>query len=528
MTNDILDRIKIKFYCQCGDFFICSPKYAGRKIRCPSCKDFYIVPGLAQKGSDSEDYKEIELTSSKKQENRPDNNFNDYSVDNDFFDAIQTNNLSEKKSQIDFSKEIQKLDNSEEHSEQSETVQKIAKDVNDSWDSSLFITDDSNDKSQKNSVKTPNSVTRKTLYCPNPISSLRRFTYKTSKTLNNYRIINVLAEGGMGSVCLARDDNMERTVAVKEIKKARRNDLEYQKRLIVEAKITGSLDHPGIVPVYSLEFDEQGSPFYIMRKIDGKTFDNVIQEYHRNKRPLKMLKELLRHFIAVCQTITYSHSINVIHRDLKPSNLMIGRYGATFVMDWGIAKRYQAKSSKHKTDSLNQTSAFDSSGESDLSHFSVEWLKTDSSVNNSSYATNEEEDQEDEEKLQLTQLNARLGTRWYRDPDYLRTGTSHPYNDIYALGVILYMILTGKLPYAESGMNEKTALLMGSPKRPIDLNHSIPKPLSTICMKAIAQKPEERYSSAERLADDIQRWLENEPVSVYRYSFWERLFKKFQ
>ena len=306
------------------------------------------------------------------------------------------------------------------------------------------------------------------------------------RQLNNYRVISVLSRGGMGRVSLAQDTILERLVVVKEIRSKYIKSSTFRGRLVQEAKITGFLDHPGIVPVYALETDESGYPFYVMRRIRGISFEEAIEQYHKEKNKAR-LKDILRRFIDVCQVIAYAHNERVIHRDIKPSNLMIGDFGATFVLDWGLAKKFIEQ---------KDIDALSSEIESQVhEHF--------------------------------TQVNTRVGTKWYKAPEYLKTGESHPTNDIYALGMVLYKILTKKLPYDDSQMSEKQALAIAKAKPPHDVMQTIPKPLSAICMKAIARDVLMRYKSALHLADDVQKWLENEPVSAYQYTLTEKVKQYF-
>src|SRR5207237_7875053 len=118
----------------------------------------------------------------------------------------------------------------------------------------------------------------------------------------------------------------------------RADDPQVRQRFLAEAEITGQLEHPGIVPIYALEHDAAGRPIYAMRFIQGRTLADAIKAYHQQPTTLA-LRELLQRFITICQTLAYAHSKEVIHRDLKPANVMLGDYGETLVVDWGLAKR---------------------------------------------------------------------------------------------------------------------------------------------------------------------------------------------
>src|SRR5262249_37783994 len=125
---------------------------------------------------------------------------------------------------------------------------------------------------------------------------------------------------------------------LKEIRPERADEPQVRERFLAEAEITGQLEHPGVVPVYALEQDAAGRPAYAMRFIQGRTLAGAIRAYHGRPAPLK-LRELLQRFIAFCQSLAYDHRKGVIHRDLKPANVMLGDYGETLVVDWGLAKR---------------------------------------------------------------------------------------------------------------------------------------------------------------------------------------------
>ncbi|MEO6788549.1 MAG: FHA domain-containing serine/threonine-protein kinase [Chthoniobacteraceae bacterium] len=155
-----------------------------------------------------------------------------------------------------------------------------------------------------------------------------------------YDIGKVVAQGGMGAILNAKDVTIERTVAMKVMLDA--NDADGLARFLNEAKVTGQLEHPSIVPVYELSVDENGQPYYTMKFVQGITLKKVLElmasgtEATLRKYPLP---GLLTIFQKVCDALAFAHSKGIIHRDLKPENLMLGDYGEVLVMDWGLAKR---------------------------------------------------------------------------------------------------------------------------------------------------------------------------------------------
>src|SRR5262249_24773421 len=145
----------------------------------------------------------------------------------------------------------------------------------------------------------------------------------------------------MGEIWLAEDSDIGRQVALKKMLKGA--NPEHIERFLVEARITGQLEHPGIVPVHEVGTNDQGQPYYVMKFVHGRTLKKVIKEYHAPEQPSDVPREvqrlrLLEIFLDICQTVAYAHSRGVLHRDLKPENVMLGAYGETLVLDWGVAK----------------------------------------------------------------------------------------------------------------------------------------------------------------------------------------------
>src|SRR5262249_46646667 len=160
-------------------------------------------------------------------------------------------------------------------------------------------------------------------------------------TRERYQVLWPHARGGLGQVSVAEDGELHRRVALKEIQPRYAEDPVSRERFVVEAEITGNLEHPGIVPVYGLGWRPDGRPYYAMRFINGEEFSKAIRRFHASDSPDFQGREfrwLVRRFIDVCNTIAYAHSRGVLHRDIKPGNIMLGPFGETLVMDWGVAK----------------------------------------------------------------------------------------------------------------------------------------------------------------------------------------------
>jgi formylglycine-generating enzyme required for sulfatase activity/tRNA A-37 threonylcarbamoyl transferase component Bud32 len=293
------------------------------------------------------------------------------------------------------------------------------------------------------------------------------------------------AQGGLGTVSLAFDETLRRQVALKEIRPELRDNAHLRRRFLAEAEITGQLEHPGVVPIYALEHDAEGQPYYAMRFIQGKTLAEAIQAYHAQPTPLAF-HALLKRFLDVCQTMAYTHSRGVIHRDLKPTNVMLGDYGETLVVDWGLAKRLRggAETQPRQGEEATAPAADTGAGSADL-----------------------------------TEAGQVLGTPAYMSPEQAdgRAEGIGPATDIYALGAILYELLTGQPPYRGAGLGAiLSQVRQGPPPPPGQVRRGVPRALEAVCLKAMARAPAGRYASAAEVAREVERWLADEPVAAYR------------
>ncbi len=145
------------------------------------------------------------------------------------------------------------------------------------------------------------------------------------------------ARGGLGEVYRGTDPDLHRTVAVKCLQDRHARNADSRRRFLLEAEITARLEHPGVVPVYGL-YAGGDQPAYAMRFVEGQTLAEAIAGYHAGRPDPVAFRRLLQSFLQVCQTVAYAHSRGVIHRDLKPANVMLGQFGVTLVVDWGLAK----------------------------------------------------------------------------------------------------------------------------------------------------------------------------------------------
>lgn len=312
---------------------------------------------------------------------------------------------------------------------------------------------------------------------------------------DRFHILRPCARGGLGIVSIAQDTELNREVALKEIQANYTDDEASRSRFLVEAEVTGRLEHPGIVPVYSLGQTHTGTPFYVMRFIRGNSLKEAIASYYSSESKgrsdeerQRQFRDLVKRLVDVCQAIDYAHSRGVLHRDLKPGNIMLGRFGETLVVDWGLAK------------SIDEDSIIQRSEEEKL-------------VPSSGDGSTE------------TRFGSVVGTVAYMSPEQANglVDSLGPRSDVYCLGATLYSILTGESPIEKSSTvkmieDVRSGRFVPAKRR----NPSIDPALAAICDKAMALDPNDRYPSAAMLMDDLERWLGDMPVEAYR----EPLFKR--
>ncbi len=309
----------------------------------------------------------------------------------------------------------------------------------------------------------------------------------TESEMHRFEIREALARGGLGEVFIAHDTQLNRNVALKQILERWREHPDCNERFLLEAEITGRLEHPGVVPVYALGRQADGRYYYAMRLIRGVTLEVQIKRYHDSAassdpaaRSLE-LRKLLRRFIDVCNTIDYAHSRGVVHRDLKPANIMLGSYGETLVVDWGLAKRVDVAESSTAVESM----LVPSSGSGSVP----------------------------------TQYGSALGTPHYMSPEQAAGNVDQmgPATDIYGLGATFYHLLTGRPPQTDSSLQRVLEKVKrGDFPRPSAVSPDVARPLEAICLKAMQHEAEQRYASAGDLARDLESWLADERVSAYR------------
>jgi serine/threonine-protein kinase len=304
-----------------------------------------------------------------------------------------------------------------------------------------------------------------------------------------FRILRLHDRGGVGNVYVARDQELNRDVALKEIQDRFADHPVYRARFQFEAEITGGLEHPGIVPVYGLGHHADGRPYYVMRFIKGHSLRSAIERFHAaegahrdpGERTLE-LRKLLGRFLDVCDALDYAHSRGVLHRDLKPGNIMLGKYGETLVVDWGLAKPLDRP--EGLTDPTEPTLEPSSRG-----------------------------------VLEPTAAGTAIGTPAYMSPEQAagRLEQLGCASDVYGLGATLYDLLTGQSPVPGESYGEiRSKVIAGDIPRVRLIQPGVPPALEAICSKAMAVVPHDRYPTPRALAEDIEHWLADEPVSAWR------------
>jgi eukaryotic-like serine/threonine-protein kinase len=294
-------------------------------------------------------------------------------------------------------------------------------------------------------------------------------------TGTRYRLLEHLARGGMGVVCAAEDEKLQRRVALKVLD-VPGDDGELANRLIREARVLARLEHPGIVPVHDVGTLADGRVFYTMKFVEGQRLDKYVAD-------LKSVPDRLRIFLRICDAVGFAHARGVLHRDLKPVNIMIGPFGEVLVMDWGLAKILPSGDSRPASPVDREATILDRPRQAD-----------DSSGSTKVSA--------------ITGHGTVMGTPGYMSPEQARGDVEHldARSDIFSLGALLQFLLTGDSNPASASSGPRLG-----------------KSLEAICSKATAPAPASRYPTVRELALDVSRYLDGLAVGAHRESFLEKL-----
>jgi serine/threonine-protein kinase len=284
-----------------------------------------------------------------------------------------------------------------------------------------------------------------------------------SGDLGKYELLGELGRGGMGVVYKARQHDLDRCVALKMILGSQLASPEQVERFQAEARAAARLRHSNIVQVYEAGVSN-GQHYFAMQYIDGRGLDDLLR---KGPLPVEQSVALLA---AVARAVAYLHGEGLIHRDLKPSNILVDENGQPYLTDFGLAKLLEGGS-------------------------------------------------------HLTKSGAILGTPSYMPPEQAAGGQGvGPRSDVYSLGAILYELLTGRPPFREATpLDTLVQVLEGEPTLPRRLNPRLSRELELICLKCLEKAPERRYSSADALADDLERFLRGEAVEARPQGVWQHV-----
>ncbi|MFM7289753.1 MAG: serine/threonine-protein kinase, partial [Planctomycetia bacterium] len=304
-----------------------------------------------------------------------------------------------------------------------------------------------------------------------------------------------LGRGGLGDIYEASDRGTGRSLAVKFLNDWALDQPACREAFSFEAKVTSQLEHPNIVPVYFTGNTDDGRPFYAMRLIPGRTLAAAIAEFHDRRaegghdtvRQAARYRELLGQFALVCKAIAFAHDRGVIHRDIKPANVMLGRFGEVVVLDWGLATR------------IDRDDRARSSGEQSIVMPTV------------AIGPEQGDDQPAAAKRGLS------GTPAYMSPEQ-HDGARHvgAPSDVYGLGATLYHILTGQPPFDGELPAIREQAVAGRVMPPSRVKKGVSRAIESVCLKAMARDPADRYESPLELAHDVDNYLADLPVSSYR------------
>ena len=309
-----------------------------------------------------------------------------------------------------------------------------------------------------------------------PIGERRDATALPAVSTASYALGREVARGGMGRILAAEDLRIGRPVAVKELLG---NAPALAARFEREARLTARLQHPGIVPIYEIGRWPDGTPFYAMRMVEGRTLREAI----RDRKTLDERLALLPAVIAAVEAVAFAHGQRIIHRDLTPNNILVGAHGDTVVIDWGLAKDLSAPTS----------------GEDELPA--------------GPYRDRAAADEH------LTAVGAVIGTAAYMAPEQARGETVDERADVYALGAILYHVLAGEPPYVAGPSDDVVRQVQAGPPSSIgELARGAPRDLVSLVDKAMARDPSERYPNAAHLVDELRRFQTGRVVEAHVYT----------
>lgn len=312
-----------------------------------------------------------------------------------------------------------------------------------------------------------------------------------------FHVTRVLGKGSQGVVFEIEDRDCHRRIALKTMWN-QGSEEELASRFVHEAQITAQLEHPGIVPVHDLDVLPDGTVFYTMKRIEGDTLDVRLAALAdlppSSTQRARAALGLLQAFLTVCDTVAFAHSRGVVHRDIKPRNIMLGPFGEVLMLDWGLAKVLADGPDRHE--------------------------RTVASVRSHPASGTD---------ILRTLVGAAVGTPAYMSPEQARGEPATPASDVYSLGVSLYHILAGCSPYQRGDVRETLRQCADGRWDPLDSRPAarhLPRRLVAVVHKAMALDPANRYPGADRLAEDLRRFLADEAVAAHREGLVEATLRR--
>ena len=297
-----------------------------------------------------------------------------------------------------------------------------------------------------------------------------------------YAEIGTLGSGGMGEVFRVLDRDLNRTVALKAIRRDLMANPRALSRFVSEAQVTGQLQHPGIVPVHDIGRLPDGRMYFAMQEVRGRELGDVIREVHEARSAVGWepapsgwtFRRLVDAFLKVCEAVGYAHVRKVIHRDIKPENILVGEFGEVLVLDWGLAR--VTDDDIDFTDDLGQA------------------IVTDRARDNRN----------------ATVAGAIAGTPAYMPPEQARGDreAQGTWSDVWSLGAVLYELLSGRAPFVGPDAESILAMVLKQDVAPLPATADVPEPLRNVVSKALQRDPRKRYRNAGELAADINAWIE--------------------
>ncbi len=326
--------------------------------------------------------------------------------------------------------------------------------------------------------------------------------------------IEEIDRGGMSYVARGVDRTLKRDLALKVSPLPRKQMPRAQlARFLEEAQITAQLEHPNVVPVHELGLDPQGRAYFSMKLVHGQSLETVLEKLHDGDPETVSefgLRRLLDVFLQVCQAIEYAHARGVIHRDLKPSNIMVGDFGEVLVMDWGVAKLMNGG------DLAAGKAVAISAEEANLPEVRESVPPPNPRVSVTSLRAGKE--------ALATQAGTLIGTPAYMSPEQARGEAVDERTDLYALGVMLYEILCGQLPFDEEDPTQLLLrMLREKPVPPSSINPQTPLALEALALRLLEKDPDRRSLEISEIRAHIQDYIEGIARDYKSVSLWTNL-----